>query len=655
VLLSDKKMPFGTEFVIAETPPGSNPSSLPGFHILVPVWGAAYCDLFTNVSLPSQLADGNLPSLPHKDRCLYHVLTLADDQPRIEASEAWQRLKSLMPVRVEIWNEHERTPHETMSACLRRGITFADRHDAASLFFNPDLVFADGAVDAMVKRVGAGHRVIFTTGIRLLKQTVVPEIERHRQAGKIVVAPHELVAIAMRNLHPISRQNFWIGDTGTLLPATLFWPVADEGLLARCFHLHPLLVWPQNKNVVFDGTVDDDFVSMACPNNANDHIVIDSDELLMCEISDFSRTSETSYRRGSISDAVDWAESRTDERHRRLATFPIRFHSKPATENLWATAEAEADRVMTEVLRRLEQNSWQVALQSPMRLLRRWVRVAATASTTERNRHNEGGWCAPFARGYLDVYRRYGAFCASYERFRGRLDHLLFGSADHPYPWGEHAFTIARPVRAALSLLPVDRSQTLIIAPQADVARRLARAIGQSSIAGWPQAGIAAATPDLERWPYDSGAFNLVMCIGALDETPHPDAFLSELARVTKQNGRAIIIVTSAADHHDISSDCVSSDCVSYFKIERRLRVGGIGSLLAERFHRWSERRHRLHRISPVILEIPLLPFLLAARLLAEIVVAVNARLLDFVDYSGRYHTHIATLLIRRDHDQSAR
>ena len=47
--------------MITKTPPGGA-ASLPGFHILVPVWGEAYCDLFTGISLPSQLADRNLPA-----------------------------------------------------------------------------------------------------------------------------------------------------------------------------------------------------------------------------------------------------------------------------------------------------------------------------------------------------------------------------------------------------------------------------------------------------------------------------------------------------------------------------------------------------------------------------------------------------------------
>lgn len=630
--------------VMTETPLGGA-VSLPGFHILVPVWGQAYCDLFTTISLPSQLAEHNLPSLPHKDRCLYHVLTRPEDQSRIEKSDAWRQLTSLMPTHIELWTDHERTPHDTMSACLRHGIERADRHDAASLFFNPDLVFADGAIDAMVKRVATGSRVIFTTGVRLRKETVTPEITRYRRAERITLAPRELAAVAMRNLHPISRQNFWTGESGTLLPATLFWSVGDDGFLARCFHLHPLLVWPERKNVFFAGTVDDDFVSMACPDAKTDHVVTDSDELLMCEISDTSRTSETPYRKGSIDDVVDWAESHTDARHRHLATFPVRFHATAATGPLWSAAEAESDRVIRDVLRRLDDGWLRVFLRSPTRLLRRWVRTAATASITQRNHPGASGWRGRIATRYLDFYRCYGAFCAGYERFRQRLDRFIFGAPDRPYPWSGRAFTVAQPVSATLNTVRDFKSRTLIVAQDADVRRHLMRAFERPTLFEWPHAGAAS---ELERWPYADNAFDLVVCVGALQPG---GTFLPELGRVTAPNSEVITVTPVPTN----SSDRVSHNVPAGFKVEQQFATGGIGSTLALRLYRWSEVQCRIHRLSPVILEIPLLPFFLAFRFFAGCTVAIGARLADLFDRSGRFRTYDILVLTKRGQPAQAR
>ena len=624
--------------MIAENPPGgaSPRSDLPGFHVLVPVWGAAYCDLFTGLSLPSQLARGNLPALPHKDRCLYQVLTRPEDRARIEQSDAWRALAALMPARIDAWMPQERTPHDIMSAYLRRGIEQADARDAASLFFNPDLVFADGAIEAMVRRVAGGSRVIFTTGVRLRKDTAAPEIEGHRQSAAITLAPRELASIALRNLHPISRQNFWTGD-GTLLPATLFWPAGDDGFLARCFHLHPLLVWPQRKNVFFAGTVDDDFVSMACPHSAADHVVTDSDELLMCEISDSLRLSETPYRKGSIGDVVDWAESHTDARHRRLATFPIRFHAKDVSGPAWVSAEAESARVIDEVLRRLHYGWLRVMLRSPTRLLRRWVRLAATASTSQRNHPDADAWRGSAANWYLGLYRRYGAFCAAYENARKRLDRLLFGPTDNPYPWSENAFVTAIPVKAALSAVADLSAPALIIAAPADVRRRLASAFQHPTVFDWTDANT--------DWPFAS-LFDALIYAGPPLTPSLAKAFLSEFLRLTGRNGRAVIVTPTDQLSNDVAPLLpTESDKLT---IERRFTAGGAGSMRAERVYRWCEDRRRIYRISPVIFEIPLLPFILALRLFTGVIAAIGVKIADRFD-RDRASGYTVTILTRSD------
>lgn len=648
-----------TPIVIDETLTRGTPP-LPGFHILVPVWGAAYCDLFTQISLPSQLASGNLPSLPHKGRCLYHVLTTPEDATRIETSAAWRQLQSLMPVQIDLRSDQERTPHETFSAYLRQGIELADKDNAASLFFNPDLVFADGTINSLVQCVKAGARVVFTTGIRLSKETVMAVIDRHRAEQVIALAPRDLAAIAMQNLHPISRQNIWTDQKGTLLPATLFWPVENEGLLARCFHLHPLLVWPERKHVFFDGTVDDDFVPMACPRAETDHVVTDSDELLICEISDFSRVAKTGYRKGSVDDVVDWAESHTDQRHRRLATLPIRFHATAMTESLWAPVEAESAKVMDEVLRRLDQSWVYLLFRSPMWLLRRWVRYAATAAISERNLRREVAWRGWIAGAYLNFYRRYSAFCERYENFRTRLSDILFGSLDRPYPWNGHWFTSGKQTRAALRLVTSPHGRTLVVAPSPEVRRQLAQVFDGSIVMEWPQHGVAAAE-GLEQWPYATGAFDLVVCVGALQYAQNPDAFMAELSRIMAPRAHAVIVTPHLATHSDTASQdyrryslsALEALVPATFQVERSLGAGGLGSTMAGLLYGWSEYQRRVRRISPVILEIPILPILLLVRLLAGCIAALAAGMFDLLDHTGRFYTYSAASLLRRGGDQT--
>ncbi|MGL1802400.1 hypothetical protein ACSTHA_23605, partial [Vibrio parahaemolyticus] len=69
-------------------------------------------------------------------------------------------------------------PHATMSDCHRRAIEYGDAVGAAMMFYNPDIVMADGALRAMVRLLAMGKRAIQVIGLRLQKENVVPLLLR---------------------------------------------------------------------------------------------------------------------------------------------------------------------------------------------------------------------------------------------------------------------------------------------------------------------------------------------------------------------------------------------------------------------------------------------------------------------------------------------
>jgi hypothetical protein len=164
------------------------------------------------------------------------------------------------------------------------------------------------------------------------------------------------------------------------------------------------------------------------------------------------------------------------------------------------------------------------------------VRLAATASTKQRNQPGAGEWRGGISAWYLGFYRRYGTFCAAYENVRRRLDTLLFGPADKPYPWSEIAFVTATPVKAALNAVENVNAPVLIIAPQRDIRRRLASAFAHPTVFEW-----ADAKAD---WPF-ANLFDLLIYAGPPLTPPQANAFLSELTRLTGRNGRAVIVTVA--------------------------------------------------------------------------------------------------------------
>jgi hypothetical protein len=157
------------------------------------------------------------------------------------------------------------------------------------------------------------------------------------------------VAMGFRHLHPIALQHFFDEHEGGLMPANLVWTVKNEGLLLRCFHLHPLMVKTQVPLAEFNSTIDDDLALRACPDTSRDYVVTDSDELLAFEMSGLHHVVGTVCPKGSIEGIAAWAKYGTNARHRELIRHCIRVHGVPVTEPLWRAKETESSRVVDKI------------------------------------------------------------------------------------------------------------------------------------------------------------------------------------------------------------------------------------------------------------------------------------------------------------------
>lgn len=92
---------------------------------------------------------------------------------------------------------------------------------------------------------------------------------------------------------------------------------------------------------------------------------------------------------------------------------------------------------------------------------------------------------------------------------------------------GNYAITVAK--SSASRVVGVDISRNFI-----------ERAKKNADLAGVPE--IEFVHGDLEELPFDDGYFDKIICGGALQATPDRDRAASELFRVLKPGGRAVIV-----------------------------------------------------------------------------------------------------------------
>ena len=349
-----------------------------GFFFLTPVWGESYTRLFIDTVIPAQLASGNLAAFKGQSGHRYIIYTRPEDAEVIRSSDIYESLNSCVPVSFEFIMEKVSVVHDMMTACYRRGIKAAEDADAAVVLLTPDIVLSDGSFTTIKHLSCAGWDVVYVPAIRTMKKAVAASLAKSfKQGSKIQAPPRKLMRVALDNLHPLADASWWEEGEGGLIPANIYWRVDDEGLIGRCFHLHPIFVFPQRKNVNFFGTVDDDYVLAACPDPSRDFIVEDSDQLLAIELSDPSRFFVTRFAKGSVSDTVRWAEQFTNVRHRSLFKATVRMHTGIIQPKKWSEAEDRAREVARQIEARLERPAWRLLFDADL-LVRRfiqWVKV----------------------------------------------------------------------------------------------------------------------------------------------------------------------------------------------------------------------------------------------------------------------------------------
>jgi len=288
----------------------------PPLHIAVPIWGADYVRTFLTYSLPTQLSPKNLPGLkagPH----VYSLFTTREDYDRISESRVFHQLSGVMEVQVTfIEDELKRESslaigqkYEVKSNCYRQAFATAHDKGAAVVPSNADIVFADGFFGTLEALVESGKRAVQVPGPRGLREPIGQVLVSQYQtpAGVIVIDPFELTALWMKHIHPLLDMHFVDGlpEGGRFNPSHLYWRVQDEGIVARCFNLHPYIVYPRRGTVDFSTTVDDDLIERLGLSERERFFAQDSRQIFCCELSPPEQYVGDLARRGDLARYVE--------------------------------------------------------------------------------------------------------------------------------------------------------------------------------------------------------------------------------------------------------------------------------------------------------------------------------------------------------------
>jgi hypothetical protein len=324
------------------------------FYFVAAVWGEAFHDLFVNVCLPSLLSPGNLPTFPFRRDSVFDIYTDARSRPFIEGSEAYAALSSLMATRILLVDDYAcADPFETVQVCHRKAILEASHEDAALCFITADTIWSDGSFYNLGRRAEGGVRAVMIPGMRVTRESFVPAVEAVRRAGggTISLSGRGLAALALRHLHPITQSFFWSARPLNGWSAHLYWWVEPGGVLAHCFHMHPLMIYPEVQENGFADSIDGEYIATACRTPGAIYVVQDSDEILAFEISPllhcvgiFDGWQPNSLR------VARFASRYANAQHRQFVRTPLRIHAGDLSPR-WEALERATGRRIDRILR----------------------------------------------------------------------------------------------------------------------------------------------------------------------------------------------------------------------------------------------------------------------------------------------------------------
>ena len=329
--------------------------------LIIPLWGVAYAEKLTSMTLPALLAPGNLPALATMFDVEVVLVTESRLVDRIRQAPSFRRLSTICEVKfVPLDDLMPCEPGEygvVLTAALFRGFVDlgARMTETFLLFLNADFIIADGSYRRLGELMSEGRRVIHAPSFRVVLEEVWPRLEARVDPDTAVLAikPREMAKLALAHKHLTVKartvnqrlyhqwcmdQFYWYVDEDTLVGYQ--WPMALVAIKPERMVTEPVLVW------------DFGYLPEAAP-TLEPFFLADSDDFFMIEPQK-RVTGEELMRPGGISvDAVakflsDW----TTREQRRCGQQLLTIHAGEYPPDL-DDAIAESRRHMNEITRRL--------------------------------------------------------------------------------------------------------------------------------------------------------------------------------------------------------------------------------------------------------------------------------------------------------------
>lgn len=340
------------------------------FHLINVVWGEAYTNFFLTICLPTQLSPGNLPAFRNSCQSTYKIYTTAKDAATITRHPSYLALSEVIDTEIKVFNvpdDYLRLYHHTlMTYCHNHAIVEANRDNSALIILCPDTAWSDRTFTNIIKISKTKKRVVAVPSLSVVTETFVPEfIEKFGSSDRtsISISSRDLVKLSLAHLHPLMKSYTWENKgVSNIWPSYFHWDVDGTGILTRSFRMHPLMIDPVIKNVLAPDPIDSQYLSFACPNIDDFHVVDDSDIIFVANIvklnkEDWNQNILYNGKKSGVEESASWLKKYqgtiVQPCHQLFFQHKVKIHSQPLSLK-WAEVEKDSDNIVNLILKKAE-------------------------------------------------------------------------------------------------------------------------------------------------------------------------------------------------------------------------------------------------------------------------------------------------------------
>lgn len=246
-----------------------NPNSKIDVHILLPIWGEEFTSFFTNKVISFLFSEKNTKFfLSSSDKYNFKLILSTTYEDSIEIKKSFISYANIFSIEYYLIDGYIDTnnPHKVMTECYIREFSKRSENKKTNifLFLTPDSIWSAGTFESIFSLVEThGAKVVVAPGFRVNKEASY----LLRSFNDQFIDKKNLANFVMKNLHQLSLSHVFNSRKFINSACSHIYFLGHSYLIARCFHLHPILVVADKKyNLKLNSTIDGDmFKSLKIP------------------------------------------------------------------------------------------------------------------------------------------------------------------------------------------------------------------------------------------------------------------------------------------------------------------------------------------------------------------------------------------------------